>query len=252
MRLSLLGSGDAGGTPLYGCDCEHCQFIRINPQHSRKSASALLEIDNKHYLIDAGLMDIATRFPAPDLDGILLTHFHADHVQGLFHLRWGKGKKIPVHCPPDSEGCADLFKHPGILDFQAKRKYESFNMGELKITPLPLIHSKPTFGYLFEYKQRCIAYLVDTKDIPPKVEELLIASKLDKLVIDTCVPSGIENRNHNNLDDALSLHERLKPQTTIMTHIGHDLDVWLHNNKNHLIDSVVPGHDGYIIFDSTL
>ncbi len=39
-----------------------------------------------------------------------------DHVQGLF-LRWGVGAPIPVFGPPDPEGCDDLFKHPGLLDF---------------------------------------------------------------------------------------------------------------------------------------
>ena len=76
MRLKLLGTGDAAGMPLYGCDCNRCTFVRSNPEYNRRSASALLEVDNKRYLIDAGLMDIAERFPAPELDSILLTHFH--------------------------------------------------------------------------------------------------------------------------------------------------------------------------------
>lgn len=246
MRLTLLGSGDAAGMPLYGCDCKRCEFVRSNPEHKRRSASALVEVDNKRYLLDAGLMDIAERFPAPALDGILLTHFHADHVQGLFHLRWGMGKSIPVYCPPDKTGCDDLYKHPGILDFQPLRKYETFTLGELKISPLPLIHSKPTFGYLLEYQQQCIAYLVDTRNLPPKVEELLNHKDIDTLIIDTSSPADVDNRNHNNLNDTLSLHESINPGKTVLTHIGHDLDIWLTKNINSLPDTVIPGHDGYL------
>lgn len=40
-----------------------------------------------------------------------------DHVQGLFPLRWGVGDSIPIYGPPDEQGCDDLFKHPGLLDF---------------------------------------------------------------------------------------------------------------------------------------
>jgi phosphoribosyl 1,2-cyclic phosphate phosphodiesterase len=36
----------------------------------------------------------------------LLTHYHLDHVQGLFPLRWGVGAPIPVYGPPDDAGCA--------------------------------------------------------------------------------------------------------------------------------------------------
>ncbi len=248
MRLTLLGSGDAGGMPRYGCECNRCKLIRVNPEYQRRSASALLEVNDKRYLIDAGLTDIAERFPAPNLNGILLTHFHADHVQGLFHLRWGTGKKIPVYCPPDNAGCDDLFKHPGILDFTSLRKYTIFKLGELSVTPLPLIHSKPTFGYLFEYQKQAICYLVDTKNLPPKVEALLVSKNIDTLIIDTSVPPGIDNKNHNNLDESMMIHERIKPAKTVLTHIGHDLDSWLQDHDDELPDSVKVGHDNYLAY----
>jgi phosphoribosyl 1,2-cyclic phosphate phosphodiesterase len=248
IRLTLLGTGDAGGMPRYGCDCARCQHIRAHPEHKRRTASALLEFDDQRYLIDAGLMDIAERFPAGSLNSILLTHFHADHVQGLFHLRWGTGHKIPVHCPKDSSGCGDLFKHPGILDFQALQKYEAFYLGDLKVTPLPLIHSKPTLGYLFEYQEQRIAYLVDTKGLPPKVEALLSNKELDALIIDTSSPPNIDNRNHNNLNETLSIHEAIKPKKTVITHIGHDLDLWLNANADQLPETIDAGYDGYRIF----
>ena len=248
MRLSLLGSGDAAGMPLYGCDCTRCARARAHRAARRGPCCALLEFEHQRYMIDAGMMDIAERFPAPQLDGFFVTHFHADHVQGLLHLRWGKGKTLPVYCPPDSNGCADLFKHPGILDFRSQRKFESFYLGELAITPLPLIHSKPTFGYLFEYHEQRIAYLVDTKGLPPKVIELLGNSQLNKLVIDTTAPPGVHNGGHNNLDDTLLLHHQTAPQQTVMTHINHDFDIWLQDNNSQLPDNLGAGYDGQIVF----
>lgn len=58
---------------------------------------------------------------------------------------------IPVHGPADPEGLADLYKHPGILDFsQPFGAFERRQWGALAATALPLVHSKPTFGYLLE------------------------------------------------------------------------------------------------------
>lgn len=247
MRLTLLGTGDAAGMPLYGCHCESCIRARNKPEYRRSSTSALLEVNNQRYLIDAGMMNICDQYPAGSLDGIFITHFHPDHVQGLFHLRWGTGEKIPIYCPQDSIGCADLFKHTGILDFQAQHKYKTFKIDELKITPIPLIHSKPTFGYIFEHQSQRIAYLVDTKDVPPRVEELLSSYKLEALVLDTCFAPGIDSRNHNNLDNTLSLHKRIGAKKTIMTHINHDFDLWLDRNRQSLPETVIPGYDGYIV-----
>ena len=248
MRLTLLGSGNAAGMPLYGCVCERCQTIKDNEELHRGPACALIEVDNKKYLIDAGLMDISRQYPSGTLDGIFLTHFHPDHVQGLFHLRWGIGQSVPVYCPPDKQGCGDLFNYSGILDFQEQRKFESFSLDFLRITPLPLIHSKVTFGYQFEYQNQCIVYLTDTKGLPPKTQSILEASSIDLLVIDTSFPTNIENSGHNNLSETLQIHQQLKPKRTVLTHIGHDLDVWLSQHSDNLPESVITGHDNFTVY----
>ena len=248
MRLTLLGSGNAAGMPVFGCDCKRCEHVRHHHDMRRRPATAMLEVDGKTYLIDAGLVDITDRYPAGTLDGILLTHFHVDHVQGLFHLRWGKGNRIPVYCPPDRNGCDDLFKHPGILAFQVTHKFESFQLQHLRVTPLPLIHSKVTFGYLFEYEDQAIAYLTDTKGLPPKTSSLLENKPLELLVIDTSYPPDIEASGHNNLTDTLQLHRQLKVKRTVLTHIDHDLDIWLTNNVDTLPESILAGRDNYLVY----
>lgn len=210
MRLTLLGSGNAAGMPVYGCDCARCEYIKNENKLHRGPASAILEVNEKKYLIDAGLTDITDRFPAGSFHGILLTHFHVDHVQGLFHLRWGKCDHIPVYCPPDSHGCDDLFKHPGILDFQQIHKFESFRLEYLRVTPLPLIHSKVTFGYLFEYNDQAAAYLTDTKGLLPKSFDYLRNISLELPIIDTSYPPGVDAKGHNNLNETLQIHQQFK------------------------------------------
>jgi phosphoribosyl 1,2-cyclic phosphate phosphodiesterase len=246
MRLTLLGTGNAAGMPWYGCDCERCTAIRKMPEQRRGPASALLELGNKKYLIDAGILDIADRFPDDGLSGIFLTHFHPDHIQGLFHLRWGKGRRVPVYCPPDSHGCADLFKHPGMLDFQAQKKFTSIQLEALRVTFLPLIHSKVTFGFVFEHQDQTVAYLTDTKGLPPKTLAWLAKVNLDLMVIDTSYPPGVEGLGHNNLDETLTLQAILKPARTVLTHIGHDFDVWL--SQNTLPNTVMAAVDGKVVF----
>lgn len=248
MRLTLLGSGNAAGMPMYGCDCARCTQVRENNQLRRGPSNAVLEVEGRNYLLDAGLCDIADRFPSGQLDGILLTHFHADHVQGLFHLRWGTGNKIPVYCPPDSQGCDDLFKHPGILDFRACSKFSSFDLDGLRVTPVPLIHSRPTFGYVFEHAGQRIAYLTDTKGLPPKTGIHLRAHPLDLLAIDTSYPPQSDKAGHNNLSETLALHQQLKAKRSVLIHIGHDLDVWLAQPGNVLPESVIAGYDSYLAY----
>ncbi|OYD23265.1 phosphonate metabolism protein PhnP [Oceanimonas baumannii] len=229
MRLTLLGTGAAGGIPLYGCDCTDCRQARAEPPFGRAPCSALLEWGEHRLLLDAGLMDLHRRFAPGTLSGILLTHFHVDHVQGLFHLRWGPAAPIPVWCPNDPNGCADLLKHPGCLAFRPEMAHgRGFQLDGLQITPLDLVHSRPTLGYLFEYDGRRLAYLTDTIGLPPHSLALLQAlPPLDVLVLDCSFGPGVEGRNHNGLDQVMALCAQLKPARTVLTHIGHDFHRWL-------------------------
>ncbi|MCG7897242.1 MAG: phosphonate metabolism protein PhnP [Candidatus Thiodiazotropha lotti] len=248
MRLKLLGSGNAAGMPLYGCRCEACDEATANHLLQRTPCSAQLDIGGRTYLLDAGQMNLTQRFPAGSLDGILLTHFHVDHVQGLFHLRWGVGEEIPVYCPEDDEGCADLYKHPGNLRFHHQQAFVPFMLNELRVTPLSLNHSKPTFGYLFTGHNVQIAYLTDTKGLPPTTTELLRRQQIDLMVIDCSLVPGCDRQGHNNLDDALDLHETIGSSHTVLTHIGHDLDIWLKANPQALPENILVGSDDQIVY----
>ncbi|WP_413641471.1 phosphonate metabolism protein PhnP [Oceanisphaera sp. IT1-181] len=249
MRLTLLGTGAAGGMPLYGCPCRYCVQAECNAAERREPCSALLEWAGNRLLIDGGLMDLHRRFSPSSLQGILLTHFHVDHVQGLFHLRWGRCAKIPVWCPDDPTGCADLLKHPGCLDFQPPLQHaQSWQLGELSITPLELVHSQPTLGYVFRLGERRLAYLTDTLGLPPQSSQWLHAlPTLDAVVIDCSFPPGNDgcNRNHNSLEQVLALRETLRPRQMILTHIGHDFHGWLQQHA--LPNGVVAGWDNMCI-----
>ncbi|MCP5157879.1 MAG: phosphonate metabolism protein PhnP [Gammaproteobacteria bacterium] len=250
MRITFLGTGDAGGVPLYGCDCLVCQRARAVVDFRRRPCTALLEADKTRILLDAGLTDLTERFPPGYLSAIALTHFHPDHVQGLFHLRWGIGASIPVYAPPDAEGCADLYKNHGLLEFRQLAKFEPITVGTLTLTPLPLIHSKVTFGYAIEDSSgQRFAYLTDTVGLPPRTLAFLGDWQPDLLTLDCSHPPHSDPpRNHNDLARALQLIESLAPTTVWLTHISHELDVWrLRNSRVYLSSRLRFAHDGLSI-----
>ena len=249
MRLTLLGTGDARQVPVYNCSCAACDSARAYPARRRGPCCALIECGVQRWLIDSGLTDLTERFPPHSLSGILQTHYHADHAQGLLHLRWGQGLIIPVHGPDDPEGLADLSKHPGILDFsQPFAPFERRQLGELSVTALPLNHSKQTFGYLLEGDGRCIAYLTDTLGVPDASAEVMRQQPLDLLVLDcSTAPQPIAPRNHNDLTRALEVVEQLQPRQTVLTHIGHSFDAWLLDNPDALPAGVSLAFDGRVL-----
>lgn len=247
MQFTFLGTGDVRQVPVFGCGCAACVRAQQQPERRRGPTSALIRHDGQTTLLDAGLCHLEKQFAPGELDRIFLTHFHMDHVQGLFALRWGMGPNIPVYCPPDEQGCDDLYRHPGLLAFQPfLRPFDPVPCGDLLVTPLPLIHSKITFGYLIEHRRKRLAYLTDTVGLPAGTLSWLQQRKIDHLVLDcSYAPADSAPRNHNDISMALALHQQLSPAQTWLTHISHEVDNWLADNA--LPAGVAAAFDGQII-----
>ena len=136
--------------------------------------------------------------------------------------------------------------------------FERRQLGELRVTALPLNHSKPTFGYLFEGlgaegrevqgKGRRIAYLTDTLGVPEASCAELQRAPLDVLVLDcSTAPQPVAPRNHNDLTRALEVIERLQPTQAVLTHIGHAFDAWLLDHPDALPSGVSLASDGLVL-----
>ena len=54
MRITLLGTGDATGTPVIGCDCPTCQDAHHGGRRQRTRSAILVESDKGKVLIDTG------------------------------------------------------------------------------------------------------------------------------------------------------------------------------------------------------
>ncbi|WP_414499467.1 phosphonate metabolism protein PhnP [Zymobacter sp. IVIA_12111.31 C1] len=236
MCCALASDGaNSPPTTTNGCGAHRllsdvCHRAQLESRWRRHSCCAALYSPEGILLIDAGLPSLAPWLSMYTQRCILLTHYHMDHVQGLFPLRWGVGKPIPVYGPPDPAGCDDLFKHPGMLDFKPPlTAFQPLHLNRLRIPPVPLNHSRPTLGYLIETSECRIAYLTDTVGLPDETLQFLEQQgTLDRLIIDcTEPPAAVMPRNHNDLTSALHIHVRLRPQETYLTHIGHALDVYL-------------------------
>lgn len=224
MQIEFTGTGDSATLPVGGCHCLACQTARQNPAFRRRESGLIITSDLLNIQIDAGRTDLISQHENRPFSHILLTHFHMDHVLGLFPLRWQNFDSIPVLHPPDPAGAGDLFKHPGCLGFQSVEPFQPISFKNLTITPLPLNHSKLCFGYLIETDQSTIAYLTDTRGLPDDTMAFLTRRTLDLLILDCSfvAPKGKVN-GHNSYPEAEAIAKALQPKLVRLTHIGHDL-----------------------------
>lgn len=247
LDIRILGSGNAGQVPVWGCHCVACELAKQDAYFRRGPCSLEIRTEQGVTLIDAGFTDLAKRYEFDEIQRIVLTHFHMDHVQGLFHLRWSeRPEKIPVFRPDDEKGTDDLYKHSGVLDFQTPFvPFNKVEFDDFSITPLPLLHSKITLGYLIEKNDFTLAYLTDTVGLPDTTHTFLANKTLDCLILDCSEPpTPSAPRNHNDISLALWVYNTLKPKSMILTHISHRLDCWLMENEASLPDGIIIARDG--------
>lgn len=139
--LTILGSGSGG----------NCAYIET------EEARILVDAGFSSRQIRARLASIG-RTPE-NLTGILVTHEHGDHIQGLVNLSEACG--IPVYCNrPTLE--AIEFKHETKLDSRLFVTGASFEVGDISVDTFTIPHdAQDPVGFLLRTAEGNIGFLTD-------------------------------------------------------------------------------------------
>ncbi|MEG1475474.1 MAG: MBL fold metallo-hydrolase [Longicatena sp.] len=99
-------------------------------------------------------------FDYHDLDGLLITHGHSDHVSQLKMF-----DQIPTYASIDLE-----------THFLTKiNPYEEFDINQIHVLVLPMSHDSPnTVGYVLSWEDKKMVYITDTGYIKEEVKKYII------------------------------------------------------------------------------
>jgi phosphoribosyl 1,2-cyclic phosphate phosphodiesterase len=227
--LTVLGSGTSMGVPTIGCDCAVCRSLE--PRDRRTRPSVMISYNDRHVLIDTtpDFREQALREKIDQLDAVLYTHTHADHILGIDDLRPLTYKhrpgKMPLYATPQA---CDFLRTMFRYIFDATYKFGGLPQVELhtiegpvelfgaRFEPLTVIHGEtPILGFRFG----STAYLTDHSEVPGETLEKL--RDLDILFLDAL--RYIPHPTHSTVEQSLKIVDAVKPKRAFFTHICHDL-----------------------------
>lgn len=258
MRVTILGCGPSTGVPTLGGPDGRGDWGACDPAEprNRRSRSAIvIHAPAGNILVDAG-PDLRAQMLACGIGrvgGVVFTHAHADHINGLDDVRMLNriaGTPLPAWCT--GETLAELRRRfdytfrawKGPQFFWPVLEYETIVPGE----PVTILGTRfETFDQP-HYGQRTLslraggfAYTTDVADLEEGAFARLAG--LDTWVVG-CLQRG-PHPAHAHLERVLGWCARLRPRRVVFTHMGLDLDWgWMRAN---LPAGVEPAYDGMVL-----
>lgn len=226
MKINVLGSSASWALPRLGCDCQICSSKN---EKDKRLRSAI--IINDSILIDAGpdIYHQLLRFKRCNINSVLITHSHPDHILGLRDLNPKKCKTMKNTRIYASEKTwtvlNTLFPRVGHRK-KVFENYKSFKLDELKITPVPVVHAKNvhTVGFVIEDEKSIIGYFPDFLSF--KREEDKKYFETDCLILDGSTlknPPSLwaKKWGHTSIMQGIKLATDCRAEKIFFTHIGH-------------------------------
>lgn len=250
LRVRLLGTGPSQGVPELGSGWGACD--PAEPRNARTRSAALIEApDGTRLLVDAG-PDIRAQLLAAGaerLDGLLITHAHADHIAGLDEMRAinrHMGSALPLYATEAT--LAELRSRFAYCFQPPTRGFYRPALDAREVAPGQVLRIGPLEVELLDQDHRVMrslglrigrfAYTTDVVAFPP--ESLARLHGLSVWVVGCfqVAPHPV----HAHLDQVLAWREALRPAQTVLTHMGGALDYA--TLRRTLPSGIEPGFDG--------
>jgi len=229
MKITFLGTGTSQGVPVIACPCAVCQST--DPKDNRLRTSILIETDDKTIVVDSGpdFRYQLLREGVKNLDAVLFTHEHKDHIAGLDDIRpfnYLLHKVIDVYA---TDRVQTALKREFYYIFAETRYHglpqinlhsvvngEEFKIGNSNIIPFEVMHHLlPITGY----RIGDFTYITDAKTISETSFEKIKGTKI--LVINALQKEP--HISHFTLNEAIVFAQKVGAEATYLTHISHNL-----------------------------
>ena len=233
FELLFLGTGTSVGVPMIGCDCVVC--ASSDPRNWRRRSAAYVRVGGKGILVDTppDLREQALTFRVREVDAVLITHSHADHLMGFDDIRRFNTINravMPIYALPEVlDEVRRVFHYVGETAAQGLYRplaafrgvAGAFEIGGSVITPVRVEHGGSTVcGYRIDCDGRSLGYVPDCAVLPEAAVAQLAG--VDVMVLDAL--RDRPHATHLTVADSLDALARIGAERSYLIHMCHDLE----------------------------
>ncbi|MBC7863597.1 MAG: MBL fold metallo-hydrolase [Bacteroidia bacterium] len=228
MQITFLGTGTSQGVPVIACECAVC--LSSDSRDKRLRTSIMIEDKGSVFVIDSGpdFRQQLLRENVKQLDAVIFTHEHKDHIAGLDDVRafnYKTGRAIDIYLDKAVERAVRrdfhyVFsgsKYPGIPQLNLiEIDTEPFTINNTTFVPINVLHHKMPVK---AFRIKDFTYITDANKIEPEEMKKIKGSKI--VVVNALRKE--DHISHFTFQQAIDLMVELKPEKAYFTHISHQL-----------------------------
>lgn len=254
LKFTILGCGNSTGVPAvtnYWGDCDPNE-----PKNRRRRCALAVQSDTTTLIVDTGpdFREQMNAYDIAQIDGVLYTHEHADHMHGIDDLRFYRFKQeklIPTYLSQETMdaiqnrfgymfdgGNWEIYKP--ILTHNIIEFGKTHQCGDIEFMPFAQDHGSCTStGYRFGN----LAYSVDILTLDDTAIETL--KGIQKWIVDAAAYHNENNKVHATIKTIAELNKRIGAKQVYLTSLSLGMDY--QTLCDELPDHVHPCYDGLVI-----
>lgn len=209
------------------------------PTRNGGTSSYLIESDGYHLWLDAGsasLIALENHIDPLDIDAVLISHYHHDHIADLGVFQFTRQLKgigenrtpiVPIYGHEEDKENFDRLTMDRVSKGIAYRENEAFTVGPFEITAMKTLHPVPCFALRIE-EVNTGKVLVFTADSGYLEGFIPFSKHADLLLADTNFFHGMENhRVHMTATEVGRIAKEAQVKKLVLTHLPQqgDLDL---------------------------
>lgn len=243
-----------------------------NQISNREGVSLLIENEADNLLIDCGPGIVAAlgraNRKASDINHVLLTHVHGDHICGFAYFVWNRNfermggvpaNDLHVYGQSDAielaktmlSGCYPELQFPFSVIYHVIESTSCFSCGDMQVDVIPALHTVPCISCAVTSDHKKLVY---TSDTLPSKDLTSVAMNADMLIHEGMMPDAMsalsERVKHSRPSQAGMFAKSVNAAQLLLVHIAPGLlgkeSLLLKEAANHYIGPISVPFDGSV------